>query len=66
MSYLFLRIGTSLQIKKISVDGVIRVGISNVKPADSARNLGVYFDTNLNIETQLTNICNQHIIFYTI
>ena len=44
------------RFKKISINGV-RVGLSSVKPSDTARNLGVYFDTNLNMETQVTKIC---------
>ena len=39
-----LVIGTSQQISKISI-------------AFTASNLGVYFDTNLNMETQVINIC---------
>ena len=52
----FLVIGTSQQISKISID-CIKVGFSNVKPSDTVRNLGVQFDTNLNMEKQITNVC---------
>ena len=52
----FLVIGTPQQISKISIDDV-RVGSSNVIPSVTARNLGVYFDTNLNMETHVKNIC---------
>ena len=34
-------------------------------PSVTARNLGVYFDTNLNMETHVKNN-NQHTIFCTI
>ena len=52
----FLVIGTPQQISKISIDGV-RVGSSNLIPSVTARNLGVYFDTNLTMETHVKNIC---------
>ena len=52
----FLLIGTSQQISKINID-CIKIGFSNVKPSDTARNVGVYFDTNLNMETQVQNVC---------
>ena len=52
----FLIIGTSQQISKVHIDGV-RIGLYDVKPSATARNLGVYFDTNLNMETQVINVC---------
>ena len=51
-----LIIGTFKQISKLKFEGV-SVGDSVIEPSISARNLGVYFDTHLNMETHITNIC---------
>ena len=51
-----LIIGTCKQISKLNVNGVV-VGDSVVKPSINARNLGVHFDAQLNMEKHITNAC---------
>ena len=59
-----LIIGTSKQISKLNVNGVV-VGDSVVKPSINARNLGVHFDAQLNMEEHITNVCKSayHMIY---
>ena len=52
-----LIIGTSKQISKLNVNGVV-VGDSVVKPwSINAINRGVHFDAQLNMEKHITNVC---------
>ena len=37
----------------------VSVGVSSVEPANGARNLGVYFDINLNMKQHINNVCRQ-------
>ena len=59
-----LIIGTPKQTSKLNVNGVV-VGDSVVKPSFNARNLGVHFDTQLNMEKHITNVCKSayHMIY---
>ena len=52
----FMIIGTSRQISKLDVTS-IRVGNSVVTPSNTVRNLGVWFDTTLSMETQVSKVC---------
>jgi len=38
---------------------IVSVGVSAVEPSDGARNLGVYFDINLNMKQHINNVCRQ-------
>ena len=44
------------QISKLDVLG-IKVGNSIVRPSDTVRNLGVWFDSSLNMETHISKVC---------
>ena len=59
-----LLIGTSKQVNKLNFDG-ISVGSSVIKPSSNARNLGVLFDSNLNMEAHIKNVCKSsfHMIY---
>ena len=52
----FLIIGTSVQLNKISATE-IQIGSAKVSTVDSARNLGAWFDSNMNMTTHINNIC---------
>ena len=52
----FLVIGTSKQLTKVSVSG-IRVGDVDVNPVYSAKNLGSWFDSHMNMATHFTKTC---------
>ena len=54
---------TSKQISKLNDNGDV-VGDSVVKPSINARNLGVHFDAQLNMEKHITNVCKSafHIV----
>ena len=51
-----LVICTPRQVSKFRLRGV-SVGDSVITPSDTARNLGVFFDTHLNMESHITSIC---------
>ena len=51
-----LVIGTSRQVSKFRVCNV-SVGDSVITPTDTAKNLGVLFDTHLNMESHITSVC---------
>ena len=53
----FLIIGTRQQLSKISIQS-IKIGKTEVSPAASARNLGTWFGTHLDMGTHITKICN--------
>ena len=53
----FLIIGTRQQLSKISIQS-IKIGQTEVSPVASARNLGTWFDTHLDMGTHITKICN--------
>ena len=52
----FMIIGTSRQISKLDVTS-IKVGNLVVKSSNTVRNLGVWFDTTLNMETHISKVC---------
>ena len=52
----FLIIGTERQLSKVSVDK-IKVGQAEVTPVSSARNLGAWFDSHLDMSTHVTKTC---------
>ena len=51
-----LIVGTPKQVSKLDIDGVT-VGDSVIKPSESSKNLGVLFDTHLNMEKHITSVC---------
>ena len=51
-----LVIGTSRQVSKFKSNG-ISVGDTAIKPSHNVRNLGVLFDTQLNMESQIISVC---------
>ena len=53
----FLIIGTRQQLSKVSIQ-TIKIGQTEVSPVASARNLGIWFDTHLDMETQITKTCS--------
>ena len=52
----FLVIASHRQEKKLRIPG-IKIGDCMIPPSKQARNLGVIFDKNLNMQAQITNIC---------
>ena len=52
----FLIIGTPRQVSKLNINN-ITVGNTVVTPSDTARNLGVLFDSCLNMENHISNTC---------
>ena len=48
----FMLIGTKQQLSKINIDSVT-VGSIDVAPVTVARNLGTWFDSNLNLQEQI-------------
>ena len=54
----FLFIGTRKQLTKIDTSCSITVGERDIDPGLCARNLGVWFDSQLNISTHVTGLCN--------
>ena len=53
----FMVIGTRLQLGKVST-GELSIGYSKVVPVSTAKNLGVWLDTHLKLDTRLTKMCN--------
>ena len=61
-----LRVGSRQQLCKVELDALM-VGTSKVPSASSAvRNLGAWFDSELTMNTQLTNYVAQHIFIFII
>ena len=52
----FMLIGTKQQLSKINIDS-LTVGSIDVAPVTVARNLGTWFDSNLNLQGQIHNTC---------
>ena len=52
----FIIIGTWQQLLKVNIDG-IRIGDAWIQPKESVRNLGVMFDSNMNMKDHVTSIC---------
>ena len=53
----FLIIGTRQQLSKVSIQS-IKIGQTEVSPVASARNLGTWFDTHLDMGTHITKTCS--------
>ena len=53
----FMVIGTRLQLGKVST-GELSIGYSKVVPVSTAKNLGVWLDTHLKLDTRLTKMSN--------
>lgn len=53
----FMVIGTRLQLGKVSTSE-LSIGYSKVVPVSTAKNLGVWLDTHLKLDTRLTKMCN--------
>ena len=53
----FLIIGTSQQLKKVHTD-TLSVGDAIISPVLSARNLGAYFDSNINCKSAFSQLYN--------
>ena len=52
----FMIIGTPQQTSKLDVTS-IKVGNSLVKPSKTVRNLGLWLDSSLNMETHVSKVC---------
>ena len=48
---------TSSYFKQQFKDLQINVGNTHIRPTSSARNLGVIFDSHLNLESHINNVC---------
>ena len=53
----FLIIASPHSHKKLTDNHSLTVGNSSIGPSSSAKNLGVIFDNNMNMEKQVSNIC---------
>ena len=53
----FLIIGTRQQLSKVSIQSM-KIGQTEVSPVASARNLGTWFDTHLDMGTHITKTCS--------
>ncbi len=54
----FLVIGTPQQLLKINIESV-NVGGVQIKPVDSVRNLGSWFDKHMSMSVQVGKICTK-------
>ena len=52
----YVIIGAPRQVSKFKSNG-ITVGDTAIKPSNNVRNLGVFFDTQLNMESQIISVC---------
>ena len=52
----FMLIGTKQQLSKVNID-CLTVGSIDVAPVTVARNLGTWFDSNLNLQEQIRKTC---------
>ena len=52
----FMLIGTKQQLSKVNIDS-LTVGSIDVAPVSEARNLGTWFDSNLNLQEQIHKTC---------
>ena len=58
-------IGTKQQLSKVNID-YLTVGRIDVAPVTVARNLGTWFDSNLNLQEQIHKTCKSGLSIYTI
>ena len=54
----FVIIGSHQQLSKVTIDSV-KVGDSEIKPIESVRNLGVWFDKRMTMNVQVGMICSK-------
>lgn len=54
----FLIIGTRQQLAKIKIDSV-RVGNVDIKPVESVRNLGSWFDSHMSMNVHVGKVCSK-------
>ena len=52
----FMLLGTKQQLSKVNIDS-LTVGSIDVAPVTVARNLGTWFDSNLNLQGQIHSTC---------
>ena len=52
----FLLVGTKQQLAKVCIKD-IKVGCVEISPSSSVRNLGVWFDSSLNMSEHITKLC---------
>ena len=52
----FLLVGTKQQLAKVCIKD-IKVGCVEISPSSSVRNLGVWFDSSLNVSEHITKLC---------
>ena len=52
----FLIIGTRAQLSKVQIDH-LKVGSTEIKPSSSVRNLGVWFDSKLDMKEHINKTC---------
>ncbi|KAK6171831.1 hypothetical protein SNE40_018257 [Patella caerulea] len=53
----YIVIGSKFKLSKLDGDLSVRVGESTISQSKSARNIGAIFDSNMNMECQINNIC---------
>ena len=56
----FLIIGTRQQLEKISIESVIS-GDTLIKPLESVRNLGSWFDAHMRMNVHIGKICRKKV-----
>lgn len=54
----FMVIGSRQQLQKVNIDS-IRVGDTDIRPVTSVRNLGVWFDATMSMETHVSKVCSK-------
>ena len=59
----FLIIGTRQQLSKVSIQS-IKIGQTEVSPVASARSLGTWFDTHLDMGIHITKTCSKRILLF--
>ena len=60
---LFLICGTPQQVSKLHTRN-IKVANAHITPVDSARNLGVWFDTHLTFKRHISDVCKKIILSF--
>ena len=58
-------IGTKQQLSKVNIDS-LTVGSIDIAPVTVARNLGTWFDSNLNLQEQIHKTCKSGFSIYII
>ncbi len=52
----FMLIGTSYWLSKVTFDSIM-IGDTNIKATNDARNLGIIFDKEMKLDTQINKVC---------